>query len=159
MKYLLILSLLVVSTLGFSQELNFGGTLGMSTAENKMTLGGSVEYRPNKSMFSINTDSFLLINDSKAIVTLPLYLKLIIGNSIKLCPNLGAFLRTNSNYGWTTGLSIEYNLSEKLVVLAKGDYMTDFYKSTYPDHFGGSYESLTSDTSLLFSIGIKKNIF
>ncbi len=159
MKYLLILFFSLVSTNGFSQDLNLGGNLGMSTTFNKLTFGGSVEYRPNKSLFSINTDPFLLIDDNKPILTLPLYLKVIIGNTVRFCPNVGTFLRTNSNYGWTTGLSIEYKINEKLLILAKGDYVKDFYNSTHPDRFGGTYESISLESSFWFNIGIKKNIF
>ena len=159
MKYLLIVFIMTLPVIGFPQEFNLGGNLGISTDTKKLTLGGSVEYRPYRSLISFNADPFLLFDENEAILTFPLYFKKIIGSSVRFCPNLGAFVRSNGNYGWTTGLSIELNLTEKLILQAKGDYMHDYYETTRYDHFGGSSQIISSDASVWLSIGLKKNIF
>lgn len=160
MKYILALFISALSTVGYAQQLNVGIGLGKLDDLNMVTLGGAVEYKPYKSLFSINSDPFLLIAlDNQAILTLPLYLKLNFGKALRLCPSIGAFVRTNSNYGWTRGLSVEFDLSEKYILSAKGDYMTDYYKNTSPGKFGGYNEYTDFDSSIMFSLGIKKTIF
>ena len=163
MKTILLILVTLISSYSysFSQELNIGGTIGAGPKNNDfriVTFGGTIEYRPVKSIVSLNTDPILLFNSKDLILTFPLYLKLIIGNKIRFCPTFGGFIRTNSNYGWTAGLSIEYKIKEKLFLYVKGDYNMDYWKADAPTHFGSSYEYTKRSSSIWISLGIKKNV-
>jgi len=163
MKIILLMLVTLISSYSysFSQELIIGGTIGTGPKSNDfriVTFGGTVEYRPVKSIISLNTDPILLFDSKDLMLTVPLYLKLIIGNKIRFCPTFGGFIRTNSNYGWTTGLGIEYKIKEKILLFVKGDYNIDYWKAEAPTHFGSSYEYIDSGSSIWISFGIKKNI-
>ena len=158
---LIIVTLISSYSYSFSQELNIGGTIGAGPKNNDfriVTLGATVEYMPVKSIVSLNTDPVFLFDSKDLMLTVPLYLKLIIGKKIRFCPAFGGFIRTNSNYGWTAGLSIEYKIKEKLLLFVKGDYNMDYWKAEAPTHFGSSYEYIDSGSSIWISLGIKKNI-
>ncbi len=123
-----------------------------------MTIASSVEYRPVKSYISLNLDPSVVFTEQKAIGNFPLYLKLILGDKFRVCPNFGAFIRTNSNYGWTTGLSIEYQIKDDFFIIAKGDIMKDYYKNEYPNKFGWKDTVTDKESNIWLSIGVKKNI-
>ena len=128
MKTIIIVSatLLLLSIYTYSQELNVGGIIGVEPKivdSRIVSFGGAIEYRPVKSIVSLNTDPVLLLCCKNAIFSFPLYLKFIIGNKIRFYPNFGGFIRTNSNYGWSAGLSLEYIVKEKLLLFVKGDYI------------------------------------
>ncbi len=67
-------------------------------------------------------------------------------------------MRTNANYGWITGLNIEYKINEKLLIFVKGDYVIGYWKDDAPSHFGSGSEYTNSGSSIWISLGIKKNI-
>ncbi len=162
MKLITLVFLFFISTFLYSQELNVGGFTGTGkgiVAINSLTLGGTLEYRPEKAFFAINTSPFILVSNNEANVTIPLSLKLIIGNKIRLCPTAGGFIRTNSNYGLLAGLEVDYRLKEKLFPFVKGEYAVEYYKATAPSHFGPSYEYLSYEKSKWISIGFKVNLF
>jgi hypothetical protein len=66
----------------FAQELSNGGVVNSGPLNEKslFSFGTAVEYRPLKSMVSLNLDPFLVIAEGQLEVTSPLYLKFIIGN-------------------------------------------------------------------------------
>lgn len=161
MRAILITSFILFSLFSFSQELNFGGIIGTGPKINKLnilTFGGTIEYRPNKALISLNSDPILLVYNKEIMLTVPLYLKLIIGNKIRFCPTIGGFVRTNANFGLITGLNIDYKINKKLLIFVKGDFTIDYWKDEAPSHFGSSYEYTNSDSSIWISLGIKKNI-
>jgi hypothetical protein len=160
MKYLLVLFISLISTIGFSQELNVGVELGQVVNYKTPTVGASIEYRPYKSMVSINANPYLLMGSNhNPILTLPLYLKFNFGKRIKVCPDLGAYIRSIGNHGLITGLTLEYNILDNFWVYTNGSYMTENYKQIRPGKFGGSNEYWSSESLYMFSIGVKKNIF
>tara|TARA_B110000977_G_scaffold35076_1_gene46990 strand:- start:133 stop:564 length:432 start_codon:yes stop_codon:yes gene_type:complete len=131
----------------YSQQLNVGLNLGTIATWNETTYGTSIEYSPYQSFFSVNVDPYLFTDDSNTpVVTLPLFIKLIIGKPVRLCPNFG--------------ISLEANLIEKLIFFAKEDYVINNHKKYAPDKFGGpSREYSSSRTFYMYSFGIKRNIF
>jgi len=157
---LLILCTYLFTTALYSQQLNVGINLGTIATWNETTYGTSIEYSPYQSFFSVNVDPYLFTDDSSMpAVTLPLFIKLIIGKPVRLCPNVGIFYRTNNNLGSFAGISLEANLSEKLIVFAKGDYVINNHKKYAPNKFGGpALEYTSSRTFYMYSFGIKKNI-
>ena len=126
---------------------------------NMLTIGGAFEYKPKKANFSLNTDPFLLILKKRIILTEPISLKLKIGNKLKFCPAFGLFVRTNSGYGWTTGLDIEYKVKERLIIFLNGDFYMDYYREQFifASGLNGGYMTESSG-SFWISIGIKKNL-
>lgn len=161
MKTLLIILGFLLPSFLFSQELNIGGNIGTSltfTEPGFVNFGSTIEYRPIKSFISINNDLTFLISNKYVLVTIPVYLKLIIGNKFRVCPSIGGFVRTNGYYGWTTGLNLELKVKERLLLFANGNFMKDYYKSEHPSHNGGNYEVTDNMLSVWISIGIKKNI-
>lgn len=164
MKSLLISVFIFISGFCFSQELNFGGFIGTGPIATDyqlfLTLGGTIEFRPKKSIISFNLDPTIHFYDHKAAFTAPLYFKFNIGNKFRVCPTIGTFLRTTgtySSYGWSGGLILEYFINDHLLVFLKGDFMKDYYKTIVPTHYGNG-EINGSESSVWVSIGIKKNI-
>ena len=160
MRYLLIIVTLFAISVGYSQQLNLGANIGSVDGCSIKTVGATIEFRPSKSFFTINSAPFLFMNDRNPVVTLPLSIKFFIGNKIRVCPSYGLFLRTNSNFGYNAGLSLEGDLGEKLIVFAKGDYIINCYKDTIPNKFGGrSLEVPSSRVGYMYSLGLMKRIF
>ena len=140
-----------------SQELNAGLNLGYLPCQgsNYYSVGGNFEFRPKHAYFSFNTDPFVLFDKTYATFTEPIYLKLIIGNKLRICPSAGGFVRTSGNYGWLLGLHVEYLIKQKFILFSKNELYADHWKDTWPDHFGGSSVYINQGRSLLFSIGVK----
>jgi hypothetical protein len=165
MRILLLLLIFILSPDLFSQELNIGlnaGTALQGDINKVIMLGGILEYRPliesenNRSVVAFETNPFLLVSDKDLMLTLPVYLKFIIGNKIRFCPLIGGFARTNSNYGMLGGLNFECSVKENLMLFLSGEYYLDYYHEKYYSHFGTSSEYLASSLSLWISLGIKK---
>ncbi len=100
-SFLLIIGILIPSFL-FSQELNIGGQIGTYASDinyGVVTFGGNIEYRPKNSFVSINNELSFYYYKNELVLTVPLYLKIIIGNKFRVCPTFGGFVRTNSNSG------------------------------------------------------------
>ena len=79
-----------------SQELNIGGFVGTEIIETNfriVNVGATVEYRLVNALVSFNSDLLLSIYDNEMFLTVPLYLKFIIGNKIRFCPTGGIFVR------------------------------------------------------------------
>lgn len=153
---ILFLGFLIISIFDVrSQTLNIGLNTGITSIQPLYlgTIGGNVEFRPKHAYFSINTDPFVLFNQTYATFTEPLYLKCIIGNKFRVCPSAGGFVRTSGNYGWLLGLHFEYPINQKLFLFSKNELYTDYWKDTYPGHFGNTYTN--QGKTLLFSIGVK----
>ena len=68
---------LLISDCLFAQELSIGGVVGAGPLNEKslFSFGTAVEYRPLKSIMSVNLDPFVVISEGKVILTTPLYLK------------------------------------------------------------------------------------
>jgi hypothetical protein len=151
MKSLLFAALALVAGNLHSQELNLGGLTGLGfLSENGLSfnIGAIIEYRPNKALFSINSE----------ILTYPLYLKFIIGKKFRFCPSLGGFFRSNLYYGWLAGAEFDYNFKNKITMFLAAELMQDYYKEDLPTHQGETYSHTTHETSYWLSVGIKKNI-
>jgi hypothetical protein len=87
---------LSMSIYAHSQEFNAGLNLGYLPCQgsNYYSFGGNFEFRPKHAYFSINTDPFVLFDKTYATFTEPIYLKLIIGEKLRICPSAGGFVRT-----------------------------------------------------------------
>ena len=119
---ILFLGFLIISIFDVrSQTLNIGLNTGITSIQPLYfgTIGGNVEFRPKHAYFSINTDPFVLFNQTYATFTEPLYFKCIIGNKFRVCPSAGGFVRTSGNYGWLLGLHFEYTINQKLFLFSK----------------------------------------
>lgn len=154
------LSLSLLLSMSFyvhSQEFNAGLNLGYLPCQgsNYYSVGGNFEFRPKHAYFSFNTDPFVLFDKTYATFTEPIYLKLIIGNKLRICPSAGGFVRTSGNYGWLLGLHVEYLINQKFILFSKNELYADHWKDTWPDHFGGSSVYINQGRSLLFSVGVK----
>ncbi|MCF6172063.1 MAG: hypothetical protein L3J31_01075 [Bacteroidales bacterium] len=99
----------------------------------------------------------MLFYNNDFMLTVPLYLKIILGNSFRVCPEAGGFVRTNGNYGLTTGLSLEYRI-KKLFLFAKADYYMDVSKKQTPLHDGSLSSYNYTFSSVWVSLGVKWNI-
>lgn len=157
-RMLLGLFLLLFAFLSFSQKLNVGGVVGLGLVEKDTRIinsGLMLEYTFNEALFSLNTEFLILFIEKKPIMTFPFYLKVLIGNKFKFSPIIGGFIRTNSNYGWIFGLSVEYELEPRLSIFLKGDYYIDYRKEYYPTHFGDSYPYIEKYKSIWINIGVK----
>jgi len=150
--FLIIISFLVSSNILFSQELNIGGIIGTASRIydfKTIAIGGTVEYRPAKSILSLNSDPTLWFNKEGQILTVPVYLKFIIGNKLRFCPAFGGFVRSNANYGLTAGLGIEFKVKERLLIYVKSDYCKEFWKADAPDHLGIVMNTRIADHHIL----------
>jgi hypothetical protein len=157
MRTSLILSIVLISSYSYSQEFNLGGYVGTELIHdnhNIVSFAGTAEFRPFKSPITFNFDPSLFYVENKLILTSPLYFKFIIGEKIRFCPTFGLFIRTNANYGWSTGIMVEIKVKEKLNIFAKGDYNKDYWKSESPKHD----EYVDTGSVIWLSFGIKKNI-
>ena len=161
MRTILLSILLFTCLQGTAQELNVGGFAGAGPwtwGVNIGAMGGTVEYRPAKAIFSINAEPYLLFNTTDLLFTAPLYLKFIIGNRFRFCPTVGGFWRSNKNFGWSAGLNLEFGLKRGIFLFLRGDSNKDYYKTKYPDHFGESYPITESGYTLWMNVGVKINI-
>lgn len=135
MKIVLTGIFIIVSSLVFSQELSVGGfvatNLKIKTSSEILGFGASIEYRPKKSVVSINSDILFFYVNNGPIATFPLYIKIIIGNKLRVCPEFGGFIRTNENYGYLAGISVDYKIRKRLLLYLKADYMRDYWKDKY----------------------------
>jgi len=153
-------------TFGFSQELNIGGfvTTNWIIDNNSEILGfgANIEYKPNKIRVSINSDISIFWVEKGPIATLPLSLKIIIGNRLRVCPTFGGFVRTNENYGYSAGIIIDYKITNQIIVYLKNEYMRDYWKWKneywYKNNYVGKRISQTSAYSIWLNIGLKFNL-
>ncbi len=154
-----ILSLLYFAAIfnGFGQEINAGINIGFIPNQNTFypSCGLNLEFKPKNSIFSINTDPFILLNNKKLVFSEPVYFKFIFGNKLRICPSIGGFYRTNKSYGWLLGLNLEYVLKNSFILFSKNECYKDYRKDFWPDHFGGSAIYINQSYSLLFSLGLK----
>lgn len=153
----MLLLLFITSSIYSQQQLNIGAQLGnvfIKGDSKNIGLGGEIAYKPRLALISFNFDPILLIPNKNLVLTLPVYLRFIIGNKIRFCPEVGGFWRTNGNFGWTTGLHLEMVVKERLYVFVRGDYFRDYWKAIGPDN----NQYLDYGSSVLISIGIEKNI-
>lgn len=140
-----------------AQEFHAGLNLGYLPCQgsNYYSFGGNFEFRPKHAYFSINTDPFVLFDKTYATFTEPIYLKLIIGEKLRICPSAGGFVRTSGHYGWLLGLQIQYPINQKFILFSKNELYADHWKDTWPYHFGGSSVYINQGKSLMFSVGLK----
>jgi hypothetical protein len=156
-KYILVLITIFLFFKSFSQELSLGVHAGlMPTSPGEIiSFGGSLEYRPLKSIISLNTDPYIFNTGTGLIFTAPLSMKLILGDKVRICPTIGAFIRSNENTGWQYGLDIDYKSPDNIIFFLKGEICRDHWMEQYYSHSGsvGSYPE--TGNILLISCGIK----
>jgi len=159
MKYIFSWFFLTFSIVLHSQEINAGLNVGLVPLDNNSTLsfslGSNVEYRPTHAFFSFNTDPFVLFYNSKAIITVPIYLKFIVGKKLRFCPSAGGFVRSSGSYGWNLGLHLEYVLKNKFILFSKNECYNDYFEDYWPDHFGGGTTYINHSISFQYSLGVK----
>ena len=154
MRNILVLILISLSLITFSQELNVGLDFGSNfIKENPLAISASVEYRPSKSIMSLNTGITVITASSNTIMSFPLFIKAIIGNEFRISPLFGGFIRTNENYGWYAGLEIEYYLVSHSAIFVQGEYTKEFYKNDTPRGY-----VINKDSSIWVRIGFKKKL-
>ncbi len=158
MKIILIIAFCLISTLSFAQEINLGGGLGSDKEFNFIGLHSYIELRPDKSLFSLNIDPSFHTAKSSSFFTIPVYLKMIIGNKLRVCPSIGAFVRTNSNSGWLTNLNLEFLTSEKTIILAQFSLTTDYTKIDRRSSGSALYTEKESSKWIWFNVGIKRSL-
>jgi hypothetical protein len=162
MKSAIIIVFLLTAGISTAQELNVGVEFAGGSKTNNsniFALGPIIEYRLTESILSFNSGVLFLFTKGESVITLPLNLKFIIGNKIRFCPTVGGFIRSNKNYGWSTGLELDFRIKKKFILFAKGEYTKDYYKEEIPTHFGGTNEVTSSGSLFWYGAGIKINIY
>ena len=161
MRVITLILILFISGISYGQELNIGieftGGPRLNEA-NVIALGPIIEYRLRESVVSINSGIIFHVYKNESLITLPIGLKFILGNTVRFCPIIGGFLRSNSNYGFSAGVVIDYEIKKRLYLFIKGEYDQDYWNEESLSYFGGVYESKHIGSSYWFGIGIKKNI-
>jgi hypothetical protein len=150
----------LITEIIISQELNLGLEFagGVSPGNASIAaMGPIIEYRLFKSVISINSGVIFHVNKNESLVTLPMGLKFNFGDQVRLCPTVGGFIRSNSNYGWSAGIIIDYPIKKGLFIFLKGEYNKDYWKDEFPTH-NGPGEYTAKELSYWFGIGIKKNL-
>lgn len=153
-----------------SQDFYLGGYAGASLNKalasnyNAFQLSGMAEYRPLKSLISINADPSVYLQKNNFLISLPVYFKVILSAQsfnpdinyvgLRVSPYSGAFVRSNSNYGWLAGISVEYPFKRRLFVFGRWDYYKDYWTVITPRR----NEITESDGSFWLQFGIKRNI-
>ncbi|NOU45887.1 MAG: hypothetical protein HOO86_02355 [Bacteroidales bacterium] len=166
-KAFFIVLLLTFTSLAFSQEFYVGGFAAtnwkVETSSEILGFGANIEYRPNKSVLSFNSDISRFWVEKSPITTFPLSLKLIIGNKIRICPTFGGFIRTNENYGYSAGISVDYRVMKKVSLYIKTEYMRDYWKAeniTWHkyNYVGGKKINDKCGYSIWINLGIKFSV-
>ncbi len=161
LKYGIIIVFLLIGRITTAQELNVGleFTGGPKTNDSRIfSLGPTIEYRLKESIISINSGILFLVNKNEALVTFPVFIKFIIGKKFRVCPNAGGFVRSNKNYGWSSGLELDYRIKSQFILFVKGEYNQDYYKDEIPLHNGGSNETISTGSTVWLGLGIKINV-
>jgi len=161
MRVVIFILALFISKIFIAQELNIGVefTGGPKASEAKIVaLGPIIEYRPVKSIVSINSGIIVFVYKNQSLVTIPLSLKFIIGNTVRFCPSIGGFLRANKNFGYSAGVVIDYKIKKRLFLYLKGEFNQDYWKDEVYSHNGGTFDINKIGYSYWIGIGIKKNI-
>ncbi len=162
----LLVNLILISTISFSQELNCGVQCGNTFRQNKIgsyhyfTLGTTFEFRMKETQFSFSTDPFLLIDYNSKLFTESFYMKLIIGKqNLRISPAFGLFFRSNKNLGPLIGLHVDYMFKNRIMLFVKSELFLDYYKDVIYSHFGPSTTGWFTQPNSVFSLGIKYNLF
>lgn len=157
MKVITLCFFIVIAKISDSQELNAGLNAGINPNSKILySIGENFEFRPKNSIASLNFDAFVLFSNKNEItLTLPLYLKFIIGKKFRVCPSYGGFFGLKGNYGWLLGLHLESQINSTGVVFIKNEYYSNYKKTIYFNHFGGSSYYIERFNSFLISIGYK----
>lgn len=150
-----------------AQELNIGSNLGYKfiresqeiyrDEKNAITFSGMLEFRPNHAIFSLNSEVRCLF-EKETIIQFPFFLKFIIGNKIRICPSLGAFIGTNGNYGIQLGMNLEVPITEKTIIYSRYEIYSEIYDDSIPSHFGNESKSKAARGASWVGIGIKYNL-
>ena len=150
-----------------AQILNVGagfGNLFALDGGNVFTANTHLEYFiDHDAPFSFNVDPSFFIQE-ESVFTIPFYLKVVIGNRIKVCSLAGAFWRTGNvnSRGLMAGLSIESNINEKLIAFISPTYMRDSVENeTYspggiPYTYTSYYNLFWINLGVRYSISFKK---
>lgn len=158
---LLIAALLFSWTYLGSQELYLGGAIGtgfVGVESPIMNSSVKIEYSPLKAMVSFNGEVAVMFSKGNTVATIPLYMKVLVGNRFRISPAIGGFIRSNLYFGILLGLHLDYQIKPGLRICARGDLYNDFWYENYPSHIGEGYRVLNSLTSHWLSIGLKKNL-
>lgn len=158
MKFNLIIASCFISIFSFSQDINLGGGIGSDQEIGAIGLLSYAEFRPKNAKFSVNLDPSFHRAENFSLFTVPVSLKLILGNRFRICPSAGVFVRSNSNTGWITNMNFEYLVHEKTIIIAQGSLTKDFWKTDRISPGGAAYESNESSLWMWFNIGIKRII-
>lgn len=150
------------------QELNTGISVGLNyisddeeivpDEKNSETIAAIVEYRPDKAFFSLTTEARFIFAEDKTVVNFPLSFKFVLGNKIRVCPSLGAFINTNSHYGGLLGLNAELHFDNEIAVFAKYEFYREYYKEDIHTTIGSIEEETTYRRAQWIGIGVKYNL-
>jgi len=155
------LVIFILSLPALGQELHTGidaGIFAINENPPAYTFGGILEYRPLKSIVSLNSGVSLIANKANTVYSFPLFFKFIIGNQLRVCPSAGGYLRTNGHYGWSSGLNLEYRIREKLFVYSRAEYNRNYWKVRLPSHSGAESQITDNGSIIWIRVGLKKNI-
>ena len=157
MKKILLFFAFMYSITPWAQELKFGSAIGSDYRFEELSAQLHLEYSSAKKPISLNFDpgiTYYAKNSAVASI-IPVYLKVDIGNKIKFCPTIGIFTRLGASYGWSGGLSMEYEFSNKNEIFIQPLIMTDYWKLMHPK--GGTYRGL-ADSYFWFNLGFRRTI-
>ena len=141
-----------------SQEFNIGIQTGTDIGIYRygyIMLGTLTEYRPPKALFSFNGDILFINHHDDFMVMTPIYLKAIIGKSIRFTPLIGGFINSKKGYGWNLGFDIDLNLNKRIALFIAFNRFKNYWKDITPKgdeyvnsnifcfvHFGCKYHIL-----------------
>ena len=152
---------LLVSLSLFSQELNVGGVAGTTIESGQLvgfSAGGAVEFRPVHGLVSFSAEPRLLFYQREAIFTFPLYLRFIFGKKFRIGPVFGGFIRSSGNYGWSAGGEAGFRLKDKGILFVRTDFVMDYWRETYPWYHSSGEWYTDNGSSVLITLGFRKNI-
>ena len=157
MRILLITICLFLFSSVLSQEFNIGIQTGTDIGIYRygyIVLGTQTEYRPPKALFSFNGDILFFTHNNDLVVMTPIYLKAIIGKSIRFNPLIGGFVNSNKGYGWKLGFDIDLYLNKRFALFIAFDRFKEYWKDKSPK--GDEYTN--TDVFHLIYFGCKYRI-
>lgn len=144
-----------------AQELNVGVefTGGPKLSEAKVVaMGPTIEFRPAHSWISFNSGFNYYVYKDQSLLSVPLSLKVGFGKAIRYCASFGGFTRSNGNYGYLGGISIDYQVARKVIFYLKGEFDQDYWKEEMKASPGGATQKTHNESSYWFGVGLKMNV-
>lgn len=133
---LLLFFFLKTSWIYSQQELHLGANVGfyneILSGEFYPTFSEIIEYKPNKTILSLNFEPSLIIAGKNAVGLYPLYMKIVLGKKFRVAPSVGGFILTGEplKLGWLAGLNFEYLIKNKFTPFISSKFLLYYEKQS-----------------------------